>query len=178
MRHDHTVTSDEELVEQAQAGDEAAFNLLCDRYLPRVYSRLRAMVPLDAVEDVTQEVFIAALRGLNRFGGRSTFRTWLAAIVRHKAADYFRAQGRQPDTIPLDAGEAMHGAVDKWEDRTVVRLALQRLPPDYQEILLLRFAEGLPFKTIAEELGISLEAAKSRYRRAVAAAAQEMGMTE
>ena len=55
-----------------------------------------------------------------------------------------------------------------------MRVALQRLPAHYQEVLLLRFAEGLPFEQVAGALGISPEATKSRYRRAVAAIAREM----
>ena len=55
-----------------------------------------------------------------------------------------------------------------------MRIALQRLPEHYQEVLFLRFAEGLPFEQIAGTLDISLEAAKSLYRRAIAAVAEEM----
>jgi RNA polymerase sigma-70 factor (ECF subfamily) len=178
MKDDPSTISDEELVSMAQAGDRAAFDALCDRYLPRVYNRLRAKLPPDAVEDVTQEVFIAALRSLDRFRGQSSFRTWLSAISRHKVADYYRSQSRQPETVPLEVGGSLHSDADPWQERTLVRLTLMRLKVDYQDVLLLRFAEGLPFKRIAEVLGISLEAAKSRYRRAVAAAAREMGMDE
>lgn len=178
MKDDSSTISDEELVKMAQAGDRSAFDVLCDRYLPRVYNRLRAKLPPDAVEDVTQEVFIAALRSLDRFRGRSTFRTWLAAIARHKVADYYRTQGRQPETVPLEVEGSLHSDSDPWQERTLVRLTLMRLKVDYQEVLLLRFAEGLPFNKIAEVLGISLEAAKSRYRRAVAAAAEEIGVDE
>ena len=86
------------------------------------------------------------------------------------------------DTIPevaaLDADEEANepAAENGWEERAMVRIALRRLPAHYREVLLLRFAEDLPFAEVADALDISLEAAKSRYRRAVAALAAEMGV--
>jgi RNA polymerase sigma-70 factor (ECF subfamily) len=166
--------ADEALAKMARAGDRAAFETLCERCLPAVYNRLRALLPPEAVEDVTQEVFIAATRGIRRYRGRALFRTWLAAIARHKVADFYRKRGRQPETNLFDGQEDSTPEPGGWEERALVRIALQRLPEHYQEILLLRFAEGMPFDHIACALGVSLEAAKSRYRRAVAAVAQEM----
>ena len=135
---------------------------------------MRALLPPDAVEDVTQEVFLAAMKGIRRYRGRSSFRTWIAGIARHKVADYYRARNRQPETTPLDGETNDPAAHAAWEERALVRITLRRLPVHYQEVLLLRFAEGLPFAQIGSTLGISLEAAKSRYRRAVAALAEEM----
>jgi RNA polymerase sigma-70 factor (ECF subfamily) len=168
--------SDERLAKMAQGGSRPAFEALCDRTLPTIYNRLRAVLPPEAVEDVTQEVFIAAIKGIKRYRARSSFRTWIHGIARHKVADYYRRRNRRPETTVLDGERNDPTANDNWEERAMVRVALLRLPVHYQEMLLLRFAEGLPFDAIARTLSISLEAAKSRYRRAVAAIAQEMGM--
>jgi RNA polymerase sigma-70 factor (ECF subfamily) len=169
---------DEKLAHLARAGDKAAFDILCDRYLPVVYNRLRAKLPPEAVEDVTQQVFIGAVKGIKRYRERSSFRTWILSIARHKIADYYRSRNRQPEAVPLDdgnGGETNNSERrDAWEEQMLVRIILERLPDQYQEILLLRFAEGMRFKKIAGTLDISLEAAKSRYRRAVAAVAREM----
>jgi len=172
----HDSLSDEALAKLTQDGNRAAFEALCDRHLPRVYNRLRALLPAEAVEDVTQEVFMAALRGIQDYRGNSLFRTWLAAVIRHKVADYYRRRSRQPEVVSLanDGDDPL--APDTWEERALVQAALRRLPTHYQEVLLLRFAEGKPFDQIAGDLGISLEATKSRYRRAVAAVAQEIGL--
>lgn len=174
MKQDHSQFTDEALARMAQAGDRAAFETLCDRCLPVVYKRLRALLPPEAVEDVTQEVFIAALGSLENYAGKSLFRTWLGAIARHKAMDFYRRRGRQPETVSLEASEDVLGSDGDQDDRMTVRLALQRLPTNYQEILLLRFADGLPFERAAATLSITLEACKSRYRRAIAALEQEM----
>jgi len=174
----HDSLSDEALAKMSQDGNRAAFETLCDRHLSSVYSRLRALLPAEAVEDVTQEVFMAALRGIQDYRGNSLFRTWLAAIIRHKVADYYRRRSRQPEVVPLTGDGDDPAAPDTWEERALVQAALQRLPAHYQEVLLLRFAEGKPFDQMASVLGISLEATKSRYRRAVAAIAQEIGLDQ
>jgi RNA polymerase sigma-70 factor (ECF subfamily) len=165
---------DQVLVERVQRGDRDAFEALCERYLPIVYNRLRALLPPEAVEDVTQEVFVAVLRGIQRYRGRSLFRTWLSGVIRHKVADYYRRSHRHSREIALEEG-FQGGRADGWEEQAHVRMALYRLPARYQEVLLLRFVEGRSFSEIAEILDISLEAAKSRYRRAVRALAREMG---
>lgn len=159
-----------------QAGDPQAFNTLCDRYLPRVYNRLRALLPAEAVEDVTQEVFLAVLRSIHKFRRHSTFRTWLAAIARHKVADYYRHNQQQLQIVPLEDNIWHLAEREGWQTHALVRLALLKLPETYQEILLLRFAEGLPFHEVAANLGISLEATKSRYRRAITAITAELNL--
>jgi RNA polymerase sigma-70 factor (ECF subfamily) len=174
----HDSLSDEALAKMTQDGNRAAFETLCDRHLSSVYNRLRALLPAEAVEDVTQEVFVAVLRGIRDYRGNSLFRTWLAAIIRHKVADFYRQRSRQPEVVPLAGDGDDPVAPDTWEERALVQAALQRLPAHYQEVLLLRFAEGKPFDQIAGVLGISLEATKSRYRRAVAAVAQEIDLKQ
>ncbi len=166
--------TDEVLVQRAQRGDRVAFEALCERYLPIVYNRLRALLPPEAVEDVTQEVFVAVLRSIRRYRGHSLFRVWLAGVIRHKVADYYRRHGQRRSDVSFDKTSG-RGEGDNWEERALVRMALSRLPAHYQEILLLRFVEGQSFQEIAEILDISLEAAKSRYRRAVQAVARELG---
>jgi RNA polymerase sigma-70 factor (ECF subfamily) len=166
---------DEELAYLARAGDRLAFDVLCDRYLSVVYNRLRVLLPPDAVDDVTQEVFIAAVRAIRRYRATATFRTWISAIARHKVADFYRTRGRQPETVELDPEMDEVAEHSAWQEQLLVRMALRRLPEPYQEVLLLRFAEGLPFQDVANVLDLSLEATKSRYRRAMAAMAEVLG---
>lgn len=166
---------DEELAYLARDGDRQAFDVLCDRYLPVVYNRLRALLPPEAIDDVTQEVFVAAVRAIRRYRATATFHTWISGIARHKVADFYRQRGRQPQTVELDPEINDVAERDIWQEQALVRMALQRLPEHYQEVLLLRFAEGLPFQDIAAALGLSLEATKSRYRRAMAAIAEALG---
>lgn len=168
---------DEALAARAKAGERVAFQLLCHRYLPIVTRRLRMLLPQSAVEDVAQEVFIAVIRSIPQYREDALFRTWISGIIRFKVADYYRGEGRQPETVELDpAYHAPSEGSEAWCEQAAAFVALRQLKPDYQEIVLLRFAEGLPFKQIAGTLGITLEATKSRYRRAIQALAEAMGV--
>ncbi|MEJ5308341.1 MAG: RNA polymerase sigma factor [Anaerolineae bacterium] len=166
---------DEELARLARDGDRLAFDVLCDRYLPVVYNRLRALLPFDAVDDVTQEVFIAAVGAIRTYRATATFRTWISGIARHKVVDFYRQRGRQPETVELDPEVNDVAEQSGWQEQAAVRMAMRQLPDHYQDVLLLRFAEGLPFQDIADTLCLSLEATKSRYRRAIAAIAEVLG---
>ena len=140
-------------------GDRAAFDILCDRYLPIVCRRLRVLLPVSAVEDVAQEVFVAVVRSIKSYREDAQFRTWVAAIIRHKVADYYRSEQRSPQTVELDpAIHSPSAGSEAWRDQTVALMALQELKAEYQEVILLRFAEGLPFKGVASRW-------ESRWRR-------------
>jgi RNA polymerase sigma-70 factor (ECF subfamily) len=78
--------TDEDLVERARGGDEEAFTELVRRYSPGLLRLARTYVPSQAVaEDVVQETWLGVLRGLDRFEGRSAFRTWLFRILVNRA---------------------------------------------------------------------------------------------
>ncbi len=170
--------SDEELVHAAQQGRQEAFNVLFERYLPLVHNRVRYVVPEQDAEDVTQEVFIAAIRSLRNFRGESLFSTWLRTLTNRQVADYYR---RRKPTIGF--ANAYPGREDfeevtalvaensdySLEERVALRQALLNLPSNYQEIILLRFVEGLQFNEIAQLQNQSLEATKSTFRRAISA---------
>lgn len=165
--------SDETLIQQFNAGNPEAFDLLYHRYLPNVYKRVKYVVPENDVEDVTQEIFIAAIKSLPSFRGDSQFSTWLRTLTNHKVAEYYRKRTRKQDPLlaPLsDANTTMTGSTSKtMEERIFIQKGLQALPENYREILLLRFAEDLQFNEIAELTNQNLEATKSLFRRAVAA---------
>jgi RNA polymerase sigma-70 factor (ECF subfamily) len=169
------------LAQRAQQGDRDAFLKLYDLYLAKVYNRVKSKVPPPYVEDVTQEVFIAVIRSLPRFEQRSRFSTWLYTIVNRQIADFYRQRNRyaDPESISLDQVEYTLSEAaypNEYEaEQALVQKALNALPEHYQEIILLRFADGLTFAAIAEERGQTLEAVKSLYRRAIQALREKMG---
>ncbi len=165
--------SDELLIKQFKDGNSNAFNELYQRHLSGVYKRVRYMVPEQDVEDTTQEVFIAALKSLPSFRGESQFGTWLRTLTNHKIAEYYRKSHRKREAPKTSFDEARdHGdgnTAKVLEEQIALRKALQLLPNQYQEIILLRFVDGLQFNEIAELSGQHLEATKSLFRRAVSA---------
>jgi RNA polymerase sigma-70 factor (ECF subfamily) len=166
-------TEDEFLIQQFKDGNMDAFDALYRRHLPIVYNWVRFLIPLDDVEDVTQEVFIAVYKSLSRFRGQSQFRTWLRTLANRKIAEYYRLRSRKkepPQTTPLDTISQSEGSSSKrMEDHIALQKALLELPENYREVILMRFLEDLQFNEIAEIKGHHLEAIKSLYRRACVA---------
>ncbi len=173
--------NDEALAQQAQQGNREALMKLYDRYLPTVYRRVKSRVPAQQAEDVTQEIFIAVIRSLDRFEQRSRFSTWLYTIVNRQIAEFYRRHYHAHDhqSVSLDAIEGLRlvasPPAELNDERVLVQKAFDRLPDHYQEVILLRFADGLTFAEIADQREQSLEAVKSLYRRAIQALRDQMG---
>lgn len=169
---------DEELVQYFQRGSLEAFTTLYERCLPVVYRRVRYVIPEADVEDVTQEIFIMVIKSIPGFRGEAQFRTWLRTLINRGVANYYRQrrpedfQQRDPEDDDSETGaHLMNGYSQNFtatiDDSLVVRQALAKLPARYQEVILLRLAEDMPFIEVAHQLGQSLEATKSLFRRAV-----------
>lgn len=172
-------SSDEVLARQAQQGDREAFLALYDRYIDKVFNRVKSRIPPQYAEDVTQEVFIAVVRSIHSFELRSRFNTWLYTIVNRQIADFYRQRSRYSDEQSVSLDQAEYLASDlpsPGEDESVlIQKAMQKLPAHYQEVIMQRFADGLSFAEIAEQRNQSLEAIKSLYRRAIQALRDGIG---
>jgi RNA polymerase sigma-70 factor (ECF subfamily) len=165
--------TDEQLARSAQQGELPAFIKLYERYLPLVYNRVRALIPEQDVEDVTQEIFITVMKALPGFRGQSRFSTWLRTLINRRIVDYYRRRREPEAMIDLDHGSHHTGTRGSMDELVALRSVLRKLPDKYKEIILLRFAEGLSFDEIAHQTGSTLEAAKSLFRRAMAALRKE-----
>jgi RNA polymerase sigma-70 factor, ECF subfamily len=175
------IPSDEELVRSSQTGAQDAFVQLYERYFPNVFARVRFKVPENDVEDVTQEIFIAVLKSLKSFRAQSKFKTWIWTITNRKIADYYRShkvgvinQNDYEDQVTSNLSTHTAGADKSQDDLTTVQHALLDLPQNYQEILLMRFVDEMPFNEIALTNGQSLEATKSLFRRSMTALTKKM----
>jgi RNA polymerase sigma-70 factor (ECF subfamily) len=175
------MSTDEALARRAQQGDRDAFLALYERYLDRVYRRVCSRVPPQYAEDVTQDVFMAVFRSIRHFEHNARFSTWLYTIVNRQIADFYRRRNRHgdPAAVSLDAVEdkplAGTEGHERGDERALLQGILAALPEHYQEVILMRFADGLTFNEIAEARGQSLEAVKSLYRRAIQAIRDAIG---
>jgi len=164
------------LVERAQAGDRLAFEELVRRHADRLYAVvLRFLGEGSEAEDVTQEAFLRAWRGIGGFKGRSQFYTWLYRIGLNEAK---RRSARRPPSGKLTSlDEHPHADAPDWSEapepraaegelREVLQRAVRSLDPDYREPLILRDVEGLTTREAAEVMGLGEAAFKSRLHRA------------
>jgi len=158
--------TDAELVESARAGDVEAFGELVRRYESRVAVVLaRLLDDRRDVEEATQDVFVQAWRSLERFRGDAAVFTWLYRIAVNEAL--MRRRRHRPALTELDeqtpAAPPSEHAVDL---RTFLLLQLQELPFELRAPVVLRDHEGLSNQEVADALGLSLAATKSRIHRA------------
>jgi len=153
---------------------------ILDKYFDRLYSYVAFRVSPDrqAAEDITQEVFLAAVKGIGNYAGKGSPWTWLVAIARHKIADYFRAASPRT-TLPDDAAEASVPMKDEQQERALlVSLALRRLPEHYARVLESKYIEGLAVAEIARRDGSTESSVESLLTRARQAFEQAFKMVE
>ena len=154
---------DDELVERAAAGDVDAFGELVRVYERRIASVLyRLLDDRRDVEEATQDVFVQAWRNLHRFRRDGQLFTWRYRIAVNEAL--MRRRRKRPDVEELD--ERLAAAADPEPGlRDVLVRELSALPFEYRAAVVLRDLEGLPNAEVAEALGITVAAAKSRIHR-------------
>jgi len=143
-------SADEELVAAAQAGDREAFGCLYERFGPMVHGILLARVPYTEVDDLVQDVFLAAFQRLSTLRATGAFGGWLAAIARHRAIDFHRRPPieQMTDDVPDTAAAAPGAALG-------VLAVMRSLPAAYRETLVLRLVEGMTGEEIARRTGLT-----------------------
>jgi RNA polymerase sigma-70 factor, ECF subfamily len=170
-----SVETDAALIDRLRDGDEAAFVTLVDRYHEPMVRLARSMVSSQAVaEEAVQDAWLGVVRGIERFEGRSSIKTWLFRILVNRARS---AGAREERNAPLDAEHAVDPArfdaggqwaepVERWrqefDDRLesavwapILRSALEQLPARQRTVVVLRDVEGLSSDEVCSVLGIS-----------------------
>lgn len=173
-------TAPDPRIAAAAAGDRAAAQVLCRELLPRVRNLVRYLLRGDArVDDVAQEALIAVLRGLGTFRGDGRFESWVDRVVARTtftAIRRFRAETQPGEHAAIEGepgGDASGG--DTYALRRELALALDRLPADQRESLVLHFAVGMTVPEIAEAAAAPIETVRSRLRLGKAALREALG---
>jgi RNA polymerase sigma-70 factor (ECF subfamily) len=167
------IETDEQLVVSARAGNERAFDELVSRHARRTYGMVaRILGDRASAEDVVQETFVRAWRGLASFRGDAQFSTWLYRIAVNEANRYLARETRRelfsyedvmmkvPDIsadVPLRA--------ESSETRRLLERLLSELPANYRAPVVLRDVEGSSNEEAADLLGLDLRNFKSRLHR-------------
>lgn len=173
---------DELLAFEAQQGNMEAFADLVERHKGRVYRTLFQVVGNDQdAQDLAQEVFLKVYRSLAGYRGDAAFTTWLHRLTLNLAFDWLRARKRRPLQIPLEPTPDPEerptvevASPDEGPEDTAVRhdrhrqlhQAIQELPPDYREVVLLHHFHHLSYQQIAERLDAPVRTIETRLYRA------------
>src|SRR5579862_2606206 len=173
--------SEGELVAQAKAGSEVAFEQLVFRYERRVFRLAQNITPnREDAEDVMQNALVKAFTKLPSFRGDSRFYTWLVRITvnealmdrrKHRWNEVSMDDSTNADDVPIhdeieDWGPNPEQRYSKFELQTILRTTLGELGPTYRMVFQLRDVEGLSTRDTAEVLALSSSAVKSRLKRA------------
>ncbi|HSJ13939.1 MAG TPA: RNA polymerase sigma factor [Longimicrobiales bacterium] len=158
---------DRELARRVERdGDEAAFLALYERHTPRIYQsvlRLSGYLEHEA-EDVVQETWMQAVRGLREFRWEAQFSTWLTTIAVRCCSHRWRREGREVQLPEALAAASVPAA--PFAGRIDLQQALARLPESNRAVLLLHDVEGYRHHEIAELLGIAVGTSKAQLFRA------------
>lgn len=167
---------DQQCVMRARQGEGRAFSELVARYQDRVYRfLLRLTRSRDDAMDLTQDTFMRAYQSLDRWQPDALFRTWLFRIARNAAVDRFRRDkvvefvDLDEDVDVPDHAAGPEAVLETAQRFRILEEALERLPAEYREIILLREIEGMSYDELAQVLGLQAGTVKSRLSRARAA---------
>jgi RNA polymerase sigma-70 factor (ECF subfamily) len=168
---DASVT-DAELIDRWQRGDESAAAELVRRHAGAVARFLGAAGGGEDVEDLVQEAFFRAFRGIAGFRGGASFRTWVMTIASNALKDARRrSRGREmlslEDRDLIDPAADPHGEAVSQNVMHRVQTELARLPRLQRDVFLLRAQQGLEYDDIARALGTTAGAARVHYHHAL-----------
>ena len=173
------MAKDSELVDRAAHGEVDAYNVLVSRWEKKLYNYLlRTTGNREDAQDLAQEAFLKAYRGLVRLGDAEKFPQWLFRIAHNLACSKFRTDGRHPEaeseswseqsegeSAPQGEVQAVLGPGSRLyplEVELIVARALEELPFEQRQALLLKVIHGFKFAEIAEILSCPLSTVKSR----------------
>jgi RNA polymerase sigma-70 factor (ECF subfamily) len=176
-----SVPTDEELCRAFLDGDEAAFGSLVERYRTLVISLVRRYAPRpEDAADLAQQAFLRALEASSRVFSRwrltspTPFRSWLVRIALNLAKNHARQGHRwrpalltEVEDAAADPRETPQESLERQERERRLQAAVLALPRRQREVLALRVDGGLPFRDIAETLGITENNAKVQFHHAV-----------
>lgn len=166
-----TVSSDDDIVRAAAAGDRRAFETLYRRHADRVYGAVLRLAAFDhaRAEDLTQEAFVRAWQKLDGFRFESAFGTWVYRLAVNVALMSIRARNADPVSIVDD--EHLPEMTDpdhplRAIERDELERAIAALPPRARAVLVLHDVEGWKHDEIAAELNMAVGSSKAQLHRA------------
>jgi len=167
-------SSDEELLLRARRGDHHAFDEFVARHTQGVFRWMVRAVGIEDAEDLAQEIFFRAFRGLSGYRGDAPARAWLAAIAHNAIKNRYRFRGRLrrlfspvPESNRVDPPSAddPEASASAEESRRFVLEALKLLPEEFRMPVILRDLEGWNYDEIAVSLHLPVGTVKSRIAR-------------
>jgi RNA polymerase sigma-70 factor, ECF subfamily len=165
------------LVEAAREGNRGAFGRLYERYARMVHGILLGRVPVGEVEDLVQDVFVAAMRQVHTLRDVKCFGGWLATVARNRANDYHR---RSVELVGFteeapEQGSEKPGRSGVEGDAAAILGVIRGLPEAYRLTLILRLVEGMTGPEIAERTGLTAGSVRVNLHRGMQMLREKLG---
>lgn len=162
--------SDNKLIRQAQSGDRIALNQLFGQWYPRVYNMAyRYFHDEDLAADVSQQTFVSIQKSLSKLRDPQAFQAWLFRTAINCCHSLARKRQRHQSSLEvISMDETRSGPVTPYQELNrkersgIVLAALQKIPHEQREVIVMKEYEGLKFREIAEILQLSENTVKSR----------------
>ena len=167
--------TDAALVRAAQSGDVPAFESLYSRYMPVVHGILLGRMAALDVDDIVQEVFIAAYQKLRMLREPAAFAGWIARIARNRAEDSRRSV---IERIDLDRRVVTGANQDDAVDAARALAAIRALPAAYRETLMFRLVEGMSADEIAQRTGLTSGSVRVNLHRGMRLLREALGVAD
>lgn len=166
-----SATAEAHLIDRARGGDREAFGEIYRTFAPMVHGIVLARVPSNDVQDIVQDVFLAAYDNLETLRDKNAIGAWLARIARNRAAEFYR-QSRTTEELSDDLTSRNNPDAEARE----ILAAIQSLPDTYRETLVLRLVEGMTGNEIAERTGLKPESVRVNLHRGMDLLRQTLGV--
>lgn len=174
--------TDAELVRQVRNGQASAYEILVRRWSGRlvgyVHARVRAK---DVAEDIAQDSFLKAYRGLPHLADPGKFGAWLLSIAHRSTLDWLKARARSEVSLEsMSVGKESERQLDRWysteqapdevcmrqEQRELIVESIDQLPETLRQTLVLYYYQDLTYQELAEQLGVSSATVNARLTKA------------
>lgn len=180
------IIEDIQLIEDAGNGDNEAFGQLYERYVRKIYNYIYYRTGnVNEAEDLTAKVFHRAFRHIENYNERGVpFSAWLYRIAHNLVANWYRDRSRKkevalddqlPSSFQFDFPES---AIEKTQESEKLMKAIRKLPPERQQLIILKFVEGLSNLEIGVIMRKSEGAIKSLYHRTLESLRKEIAKIE
>jgi RNA polymerase sigma-70 factor (ECF subfamily) len=183
-----TPWTDEELVARSKTGDIDSFNQLVKRWERPIFAlAYRTLGREEDARDVTQETFLRAFRALSGFKGDAKFSSWLYRIALNLCRDWIRKERRAPlvavpEGVDVEQLAAERGPVESVEDLAAraelgreVAKAMEFLPTEQRQAIILKEYHGLTFQEIADLMKCPLSTVKTRVYQGLSTLRKQLG---
>ena len=171
--------SDEDLINEYLNGNQESLKIIIERYTAPLYNFVFRFVGVDNTPDVLQDIFIKVWKNLNKFDiAKSHFKTWIFTIARNTTTDYLRKK-KMIFFSSLDKEEESfenniednsllpNEVLSKIEDSEFLNKALNLIPSQYKEVLILHYQEEMTFMEIGKILNKPVNTVKNHHYRAI-----------